>query len=208
MTITQNDITQLAARRLISGPLPNEKAIQLWLAMLLVSLGYKVKIEHPVRSGHMDIFLPERRVVIETKPLGEAAPNNIRDPEAGETQFQQCQRYVRDGWALDRNKFKQLRMGRGLPWKAILTDGRLWWMWQWEILPNCELGGVQTIVVKRHYYQIVAKRHYNQEDKLVACVQWLIRRRLQSQPIRLQPQRRRLQSQSRLPGFGFPLSRE
>ena len=73
MTITQNDITQLAAQRLISGPLPNEKAIQLWLAMLLVSLGYEVKIEHPVPSGHTDIFLPKRRVVIETKPLGALA---------------------------------------------------------------------------------------------------------------------------------------
>ena len=192
MTITQNDITQLAAQRLISGPLPNEKAIQLWLATLLVSLGYEVKIEHPVRSGHMDIFLPERRVVIETKPLGEAAPNDIRDPEAGETQFQQCQRYVREGWEHERGIFKEWRGGRGLPWKAILTDGRVWSMWQWEILPDCELGKKRTIVVKRHYLQIVAKRRYHQsEDALVAVVQYLIRKRWG-------PRRR---SQRRLPGF-------
>ena len=191
MTITQNDITQLAARRLISGPLPNEKAIQLWLAMLLVSLGYEVEIEYPVPSGHMDIFLPKRRVVIETKPLDEADPNGVRDPETGETQFQQCQRYVREGWKLERGRLDIDGLG-DLEWKAILTDGRVWWMWQWKILQDRELGRRRTIVANRRYHQIVAKRSYRQSaDALVAGVQYLIQKRWG-------PRRR---SQRRLPGF-------
>ena len=182
MTITQNDITQLAARRLISGPLPNEKSIQLWLAMLLVSLGYEVEIEYPVPRGHMDIFLPERRVVIETKPLGAAAPSGARDPETGETQFQQCQRYVQEEWKLERGRLDIDGLGV-LAWKAILTDGRVWWMWQWKILPDRELGKRRATVAKRSYRQSA--------DALVAGVQYLIRKRWG-------PRRR---SQRRLPGF-------
>ena len=155
--------------------------------MLLVSLGYKVEIEYPVPNGHMDIFLPKRRVIIETKPLGAVAPKGVRDPETGETQFQQCRRYVREGWKIERGKLDFDQLG-DLAYKAVLTDGRIWWMWQWEILPDREIGKARAIVAKRRYDRIVTNRHYDQEDALVAGVQWLIRRRLQSQ--------------RRLPGLG------
>ena len=46
------------------------------------------------------------------------------------TQFEQCERYVQAEWERDRARLDL--DGRGdLPWRAILTDGRVWWMWQW-----------------------------------------------------------------------------
>ena len=152
MTIPNNDMVQIAARQLISGPHPNEKSVQLWLAILLVSLlgPDEVKLEYAVPSGHMDIFLPRIRVVIETKPRDEVDPNGVRDADSDETQFQQCERYVRDEWERERGKFRTFRMGYGLPWKAILTDGRVWWMWVWKILQDGELSK-QPEEVKREF---------------------------------------------------------
>ena len=49
----------------------------------------------------MDIYLPQRRVVIETKRTGEAHPDSVRDTETWETQFEQCQRYVQAEWERD-----------------------------------------------------------------------------------------------------------
>ena len=158
-------ITKKAAKMLISESHPNEKSVQLWLAMLLVSLDHEVKLEYAVPSGHMDIFLPHRRVVIETKPQGTANPNDVRDPDSDETQFAQCARYVREKWEHDRGEFKKLRIGYGLPWKAILTDGRVWWMWQWDILPKSKLGKAQCKV---------KNRRFSSEKELVVGVRDLI----------------------------------
>ena len=167
MTIIENEITQKAAEWLVSGRLPNEQTIQFCLAMLLVSLGYnEVEVEYSVPDGHMDIFLPRLRVVIETKALGEADPkarrpkppgksdtDDVLDPNLGETQFAQCERYVSEEWKRERGRFGMFRKGWGLPWKAILTDGRVWWMWQWEILSDGELDEAQTIVDEKRYDQ-------------------------------------------------------
>ena len=161
-----NNITQKAAEWLISGRLPNEQAIQFWLAMLLVSLDYEVEVEYSVPSGHMDIFLPERRVVIETKALGKVDPNDVRDPDSDETQFAQCERYVREGWERQRGMF-DLDALDDLPWKAILTDGRVWWVWQWEIRPNKTLGEADAVVVNQ--------RHDQSAETLVAGVKDLTR---------------------------------
>ena len=106
---------------------------------MLDSLGYDLQTEHQVPNGSMDIYLPQRRVVIETKHTGAADPFSVRDPETGETQFEQCERYVKAEWERDRARFDLDELG-DLPWKAILTDGRVWWMWRWEILSNGELS--------------------------------------------------------------------
>ena len=172
MTIIENDITQKAAEWLVSGRLPNERAIQLWLAMLLASLDYEVELEYKVASGFMDIYLPERRVVIETKQKADpsarraADPDDDRDPDSdpSETQFQQCERYVRDEWERQRRMLFDLDAPKNLPYKAILTDGRRWWMWQWEFLANRELGEARR----------VAKQEFSSGEELEADVQSLI----------------------------------
>ena len=135
------DKTQAAklARQLVSNPYPAEEDVRWRLASLLDSLGYDLQTEHQVPDGAIDIYLPQRRVVIETKQTGVADPSSVRDPRTGETQFEQCERYVKAEWERDRARFDLDDLG-DLPWKAILTDGRVWWMWRWEILSNGELS--------------------------------------------------------------------
>ena len=38
-----------------------------------------------------------------------------------------------------------------LPWKSILTDGRAWWMWQWEILSDGQLSDSRPVVTGQWY---------------------------------------------------------
>ena len=50
------------------------------LSILLDSLGYDIEPEYSVPDGgRMDIFLPQRRVVFETKRPDAAHPESVRD---------------------------------------------------------------------------------------------------------------------------------
>ena len=139
------------ARRLATARHPNEEAVRMRLGVLLESLGYDVEPEYTVSDGgRMDIFLPQRRVVFETKRTGGADPESVRDTDSGETQFGQCERYVRAEWERERARFDLGELG-DLPWRAVLTDGRIWWMWQWEILSNGELSSAQLMVSGERY---------------------------------------------------------
>ena len=88
------------ARRLLSASRrANEETVRMRLSVLLESLGYDVEPEYSVPDGgRMDIFLPQRRVVFETKRPDAAHPESVRDTDTGETQFEQCRRYVLAEW--------------------------------------------------------------------------------------------------------------
>ena len=146
------DKTQAAklARQLVTRQFPNEEAVRLRLSMLLESLGYDLEPEYSVPNGSMDIYLPQRRVVIETKRTGAADPDSVRDTETGETQFQQCERYVKAEWERERGRLDLDELG-DLPWRAILTDGRVWWMWQREILSDGQLSDSRPVVTGQWY---------------------------------------------------------
>ena len=120
------------------------------LAALLEALGYDVEPEYSVPSGRIDIFLPQRRAVIETKAVGMADPEGVRDAGSGETQFAQCERYVRDEFERERGMMDLDELG-DLPYKAVLTDGRVWWMWRWEILSDGALGAARLVVGGQKY---------------------------------------------------------
>ena len=139
------------AQQLVTKKFPNEEAVRLRLATVLEALDYDVEPEYGVQSGGwMDIYLPQRRVVIETKRTGEAHPDSVRDPETGETQFEQCERYVQSEWERERARLDLDGLG-DLPWRAILTDGRVWWMWTWEILSDGNLSNARLAVAEQSY---------------------------------------------------------
>ena len=140
-----------AARRLVSGRHPNEEAVQMRLAALLEAVGYDVEPEYSVPSGRIDIFLPQRRAVIETKAVGGADPEGVRDAGSGETQFAQCERYARDEFERERGMMDLDELG-DLPYKAVLTDGRVWWMWRWDVLPDSDQLGAARLVVGGQRY--------------------------------------------------------
>ena len=120
MTISENTRTQ--ARLLVTVKHPNEESVRMRLGSLLESLGYDIELEYTDSDGgRMDIFLPQRRVVFETKRTGGADPEAVRDPDTGETQFEQCASamYWRSGDVRGRGStstnWATCRGGRSLP---------------------------------------------------------------------------------------------
>lgn len=100
-------------------------------------LGYDTDIEYQTGEGPADIYLPTRRAFIETKGFGLADPN--RPSSSGETQEEQCERYVKAEHNRELN-WLDLNQTRSLPWQAILTDGHKWWVWCWNATADGKLA--------------------------------------------------------------------
>jgi len=116
----------------LAGRQKREATVQSDIERLCVALGYDVEREYPIAdAGRADLYLPTRRTIIETKGRGQAAPDK---PGSGdETQEQQCARYVQAENANDRRQvLPEPDAATSLPWQAMLTDGRQWWVWQWQ----------------------------------------------------------------------------
>ena len=86
---------------------------------------YEIEKERQFRagSGRIDIYLPRRRVIIETKRPGHVADNH----------FEQVERYVKE---LVKDEIRQLPLmdDPDLDWIGIATDGRSWSAW--SFCPN------------------------------------------------------------------------
>ena len=150
------ELAQQQAERLLATVYKGEESVRLRLVALLEAIGYEIEAEYPVLDGRrMDVYLPRRRVVIETKHTGAAHPDYVRDPETGETQFEQCEHYVKQEWERERSRFDLDNLG-DLPWKGILTDGRVWWMWQWDILSDTTLSNALPVVEGDRYSKKLA----------------------------------------------------
>ena len=139
------------ALQLVTKRHPNEESVRLRLTTVLEALGYDAEPEYSLPDGgRMDIFLPQRRAVIETKAPGAAKPSAVRDEGSGETQFEQCERYVQAEWKRERARLDMDDLG-DLAWRAFLTDGRVWWAWQWEIHRDGELSAAKLILADARY---------------------------------------------------------
>ena len=120
-----------AAQRLLRSDhsLP-EAQIRRNVADLMDSLGLEPLVEHRTPAGPADIFLPRRRVFIETKAAGLA--DDPHKPQAGrddETPFQQVERYL---LAARDDELSRLPLDDepDLDWTGIVTDGRVWHAWR------------------------------------------------------------------------------
>ena len=91
-------------------------------------LGFSPKVQDPFSGGDIpDIFLEAQKFIFEVKGPGEADPDKVRDSKTGETQFKQCERYVK---AAHKNEGSS---NQGTIWSACLTDLRKWWRWEWKV---------------------------------------------------------------------------
>ena len=125
----------------LAGQRKREATVQSDIERLCAALGYDVEREYPIAgAGRADLYLPTRRTIIETKGRGQAAPDK---PGSGdETQEQQCDRYVQAESANDRRQvLTEPDEATSLPWQAMLTDGRRWWVWQWPVNHDGSLAG-------------------------------------------------------------------
>ena len=116
----------------------NESNVQVDLAQIIDGLGYgPVETEHRTTGGAIDIYVPHRRVIIETKARG--LVDDPTTPQAGtrESPYDQVKRYVHAEIRKELETFDwDDGNSAGGPWNAVVTDGRLWHAWSFEHRKN------------------------------------------------------------------------
>ncbi len=116
-----------------------EAAVQSGIEYLCKALNYDVEREYPIAgAGRADLYLPTRRTVIETKGRGLADPDSANSD--GETQAQQCARYIYAENERERGLLTRYESAPSL-WQAMLTDGQRWWVWEWATNYDGALAG-------------------------------------------------------------------
>ena len=126
MQANGSKLAELAAR-VINPPAPGEKEIESAIRELVRGMGFEARSES-VPGGAADIFLPSNNLVIETKDRGKVNPTGSGSL-LGETQRQQLERYV---FALHAQRRQELPMTPNNQWRGILTDGMLWYLYEWH----------------------------------------------------------------------------
>ena len=120
-----------------------EPRIQSEVERICRALGYSCIREYQTTAGPVDLYLLGRRTIIETKATGQVGPQKAGSQPC-ETQEAQCERYVTAENERERERLDIDGTAR-MPWRAILTDGRLWWTWEWPISQNGELGNKRLL---------------------------------------------------------------
>ena len=124
------DSIRAAQRLLDANPNLPEDRVRQDIGRLLDSLEIDNLLTFSTPAGPADIFLPNRRVFIETKTVGLADdPHRAQPRENRETPFQQLERYLT---AELRDELGRLPLDEqpDLPWTGIVTDGCVWHAWR------------------------------------------------------------------------------
>ena len=120
----------LAQKLLSADPNRPEDRIRQDIGRLLDSFGIDNLLTFRTRTGPADIFLPNRRVFIETKTVGLADnPHRAQTRENHETPFQQLERYLTAEMSEELGRLP-LDEQPDLPWTGVVTDGRVWHAWR------------------------------------------------------------------------------
>ncbi|MDE0303045.1 MAG: N-6 DNA methylase [Gammaproteobacteria bacterium] len=108
-----------------------EDHVRKQIGLFLASLGIEFELSYPTGSGPADIYLPRRRIIIETKQAGKADhPNRRQSRQNPESPKQQLERYLRAEIA-DELHSGSSDEGMDTPWTDILTDGKVWHVWRY-----------------------------------------------------------------------------
>ena len=90
-----------------------------------------IRVEYQTNEGPADIYLPNRRVMIEVKQKGHAQPYNpAYGSRPGETPLDQVGRYIN---AEKPNEIRGLDTSEDdmdLPWLGIVTDSQIWYIFE------------------------------------------------------------------------------
>lgn len=128
---TQEQLHQ--AQRLLDAPqMRHEDNIRQDIARLLDALEIENLITYKTPRGDADLYLPRRRIVIETKSGGLAAdPHRPQPGYNDETPFQQLERYLLSELEDEKSRLA-LDDHPDHRWTGILTDGRIWHVWHYD----------------------------------------------------------------------------
>jgi len=122
-----------AARNLVRSPSGRpEDNVRQDIVRLLDALGIESLLTYRTDAGPADLYLPRRRLFIETKAAGLAdGPDQPQSRESGETPKEQLERYLRSEIALEHETLPSEDPGDDPTWIGILTDGRVWHAWRY-----------------------------------------------------------------------------
>ena len=144
-----------AAQRLLDArPGDLEDHIRQNIVRLLDKLAIDNRLGFRTGGGVADIFLPRRRIFIETKAVGLADdPHRPQQRDSHETPFEQLGRYL---LAEMRDESSRLPFDDSaqLPWTGIVTDGRVWHAWRFdqqgsrEIVKDFRPANSEELIVK------------------------------------------------------------
>ena len=125
------DTIHAAQRLLTASPDRPEDRIRQDIGRLLDSVGIDNLLTYRTPGGPADIFLPNRRVFIETKSTDLADdPHRAQQArENPETPFQQLERYLTAEMDDELGRLP-LDEQPDLPWTGFVTDGRVWHAWR------------------------------------------------------------------------------
>ena len=128
-----NHIQLQRAQQLLDAPRSrHEDNIRQDIARLLDSLDIENRITYKTPGGDADLYLPRRRIVIETKSDGLAGdPHRPQPGYNNETPFQQLERYLLSELEDEKSRLP-LDDHPAQRWTGILTDGRLWHAWHYD----------------------------------------------------------------------------
>ena len=132
MPSTNHEQLQRAQHLLDAPRLRHEDNIRQDIGRLLDSLQIENRITYRTPGGDADLYLPRRRIVIETKSDGLAT--DPHRPQAGyndETAFQQLERYLLSELEDEKSRLS-LEDHPDQRWTGILTDGRIWHVWHYD----------------------------------------------------------------------------
>ena len=108
----------------------DEPTIKANMRNWLMENGFETDVEYRTKDGPIDIYLPNRRVIIEVKKRGRLY-NGINKKGTGgnreESAYEQLERYYKA-----ESKRERLNLEENindLPWLGVITDGEKWWIW-------------------------------------------------------------------------------
>ena len=108
-----------------------EDHVRKQIGLLLESLDIEFELSYPTRSGPADIYLPRRRIIIETKQAGKADdPNRRQSKQNPESPKEQLEPYLRAEIAYELS-LAPCDEDADMPWTGILTDGKVWHVWRY-----------------------------------------------------------------------------
>lgn len=126
--VTPDDPAHKFARALLNSPAGVlEDNIRQNIVRLLDALGVESFLSYRTTDGIADIYLPQRRTLIEVKQVGMAVPHKARG--RAETPQEQLERYIQAEIKRDLAQFAFEDSTR--EWTGILTDGQTWRFWRY-----------------------------------------------------------------------------
>ena len=127
----------------LDKPSKNETEIVNIIRDWLKSINIDVSVEWVTESGKIDLYLKNRRIIIEVKKpdrLVNGPEHKGTGGNASESPLQQVEKYIKAERQRERLYLEDENI-EDWPWIGIVTNSRKWWMWEW---PPAGKGDIRT----------------------------------------------------------------